>query len=65
MAKSEEQEVYIKVLEEKIVEMMQKTVKILCEESLFCDTRTDTDQKNSEHILCLNCLLFFVLNPTI
>ena len=24
---------------------MQKTVKILCEESLFCDTRTDTDQK--------------------
>ena len=35
MAKSEEQEVCVKVLRRKIVEMMQKTVKILCEESLF------------------------------
>ena len=60
MAKSEEQEVYIKVLEEKIVEMMQKTVKILCEESLFCDARTDTDLKNSEHIWWIFMFKLFI-----
>ena len=65
MAKSEEQEVYIKVLEEKIVEMMQKTVKILCEESLFCDARTDTDQKLRTYLMyfMFKIVYFFVLYP--
>ena len=41
MAKSEEQEVYVKVLRRKIVEMMQKTVKF-CVKKAFSAMREPT-----------------------
>ena len=44
---------------------MQKTVKILCEESLFCDARTDTDQKLRTYLMyfMFKIVYFFVLYP--
>ena len=41
MAKSEEQEIY----EKKNCRNDAEDCKILCEKSLFCDARTDTDLK--------------------